>query len=68
MPAERIPAEIGQASEALDTVPLLAAAVDEAGIDAPDLRGLAAMVAGDIDASEWVAGLRRTERARRAAA
>jgi 1-acyl-sn-glycerol-3-phosphate acyltransferase len=68
VPAERIPAEIGQASEALDSVPLLAAAVDEAGIEAPDLRGLAAMVAGEIDASEWVAGLRRTERARRAAA
>src|SRR5687767_999375 len=68
MPAERIPAEIGQASEALDSVPLLATAVEEAGIDAPDLAGLAAMVAGEIDASEWVAGLRRTERARRAAA
>ena len=67
MPADRIPAEIGQASEALDSVPLLAAAVDEAGIEAPDLAGLAAMVAGEIDASEWVAGLRRTERARRAA-
>jgi 1-acyl-sn-glycerol-3-phosphate acyltransferase len=68
VPAERIPAEIGQASEALDSVPLLALAVDEAGIEAPDLRGLAAMVDGEIDASEWVAGLRRTERARRAAA
>jgi glycerol-3-phosphate dehydrogenase len=68
MPADRIPAEIGQASEALDSVPLLATAVEEGGIDAPDLAGLAAMVAGEIDASEWVAGLRRTERARRAAA
>jgi len=68
MPAERIPAEIGQASEALDSVPLLALAVDEAGIEAPDLGGLAAMVAGEIDASEWVAGLRRAERARRVAA
>jgi glycerol-3-phosphate dehydrogenase len=68
MPAERIPAEIGQASEALDSVPLLAAAVSESGIEAPDLEGLAALVAGEIDAPEWVAGLRRAERARRTAA
>jgi 1-acyl-sn-glycerol-3-phosphate acyltransferase len=67
VPADQIPARIGQASEALDSVPLLAEAVDEAGIDAPDLEGLAALVAGEIDAGEWVAGLRRAERARRAA-
>ena len=67
VPADQIPARIGQASEALDSVPLLAEAVRESGIDAPDLEGLAALVAGDIDAGEWVAGLRRAERARRAA-
>lgn len=65
--ADQIPARIGQASEALDSVPLLAEAVKESGIDAPDLEGLAALVAGEIDAGEWVAGLRRVERARRAA-
>ncbi len=67
VPADQIPGRIGQASEALDSVPLLAEAVREAGIDAPDLDGLAALVAGEIDAGEWVAGLRRVERARRAA-
>ena len=67
VPAEQIPARIGQASEALDSVPLLAEAVKESGIDAPDLEGLAALVAGEIDPGEWVAGLRRAERARRAA-
>ena len=67
VPAEQIPGRIGQASEALDSVPLLAGAVEEAGIDAPDLAGLAALVAGEIDPGEWVAGLRRAERARRAA-
>jgi hypothetical protein len=36
-------------------------------LDAPNLEGLAALVAGKIDAGEWVAGLRRAERARRAA-
>jgi len=65
--AEQIPGRIGQASEALDSVPLLAEAVTDSGLEAPDLEGLAALVAGEIDAGEWVAGLRRTERARRAA-
>jgi 1-acyl-sn-glycerol-3-phosphate acyltransferase len=67
VPADQIPDRIGQASEALDSVPLLAEAVGSGGIDAPDLAGLAALVAGEIDAGEWVAGLRRAERARRAA-
>jgi 1-acyl-sn-glycerol-3-phosphate acyltransferase len=67
IPADQIPARIGQASEALDSVPLLAKAVTEAGIEAPGLEGLAALVAGEIDAGEWVAGMRRAERARRAA-
>ena len=67
VPAEQIPSRIGQASEALDSVPLLATAAAAAGVDAPDLEGLAALVAGEIDAGEWVAGLRRAERARRAA-
>ncbi len=67
VPAEQIPARIGQASEALDSVPLLAEAVRGALQSAPGLDGLAALVAGEIDAGEWVAGLRRAERARQAA-
>jgi 1-acyl-sn-glycerol-3-phosphate acyltransferase len=67
VPADQIPGRIGQASEAIDSVPLLAEAVRESGIDAPDLDGLASLIAGEIDAGEWVAGLRRAERARRAA-
>ena len=65
--AEKIPGRIGQASEALDSVPLIAETVAAAGIDAPSLEGLAALIEGEIDAGEWVAGLRRAERARRAA-
>ena len=34
----------------------------------PGLDGLAALIEGSIDPGEWVAGLRRAERARRAAA
>ncbi len=65
--AEKIPGRIGQASEALDSVPLIAETVAAAGVEAPSLEGLAALIEGEIDAGEWVAGLRRAERARRAA-
>jgi 6,7-dimethyl-8-ribityllumazine synthase len=58
---------IGQASEGLDAVPLLAAATSAAGGDAEALSGLAALIRGEIDADAWVAGLRRVERAREAA-
>jgi glycerol-3-phosphate dehydrogenase (NAD(P)+) len=67
MPAEKIEARVGQASEGLDSVPLIAHAVSAAGIDAPSLEGLASLIEGEIDADEWVAGLRRAERARKAA-
>jgi 1-acyl-sn-glycerol-3-phosphate acyltransferase len=67
MPADQIPAKIGQASEGLDSVPLIARAVTAAGHEAPGLEGLAALIEGRIDPSEWVAGLRRSERSRRAA-
>ncbi len=67
VPAEQIPERIGQASEGLDSVPLIAAAVESAGVDAGGLSGLAALIEGELTAVEWVAGLRRAERARSAA-
>jgi 1-acyl-sn-glycerol-3-phosphate acyltransferase len=67
-PAEEIPGLIGQASEGLDTVPLLATALEAAGSPAGALAGLAALIRGEIDAEAWVAGLRRGERKRKAAA
>jgi glycerol-3-phosphate dehydrogenase (NAD(P)+) len=67
VPADQIPARIGQASEGLDSVPLLAEAVTASGAKAPALEGLSALVAGTIDTGEWIATLRRAERARRAA-
>jgi glycerol-3-phosphate dehydrogenase (NAD(P)+) len=66
-PADEIPGKIGQASEGLDTVPLLADAIAAAGGEAGALIGLAALIRGECDAEEWVAQLRRTERERRAA-
>src|SRR4051794_3806918 len=67
VPAEKIPGRIGQASEGLDSVPLIAETVAAASIEAPSLEGLAALIEGEIDAGEWIAGLRRAERARKAA-
>jgi glycerol-3-phosphate dehydrogenase (NAD(P)+) len=65
--AEEIPKLIGQASEGLDTTPLLAEAVAASGGPAEALGGLAALIRGEIGPEDWVAGLRRTERSRRAA-
>ena len=66
-PAAEIPGKIGQASEGLDTVPLLAGAVAASGGRAEALGGLAALIRGEVDAEEWVARLRQVERARKAA-
>jgi glycerol-3-phosphate dehydrogenase (NAD(P)+) len=67
-PAGEIPSLIGQASEGLDAVPLLATAIAASGNPAEALGGLAALIRGEIDAEAWVASLRRVERSRRAAA
>src|SRR6476469_1411637 len=66
-PATDIPALIGQASEGLDAVPLLAAAIAAHGSPAEALSGLTALIRGEIDADAWIAGLRQVERSRRAA-
>jgi glycerol-3-phosphate dehydrogenase len=66
-PADQIQEKIGQASEGLDTIPLLAQAVTAAGAPAEALNGLAALIRGEIGADDWIAGLRRVERSRRAA-
>jgi 1-acyl-sn-glycerol-3-phosphate acyltransferase len=66
-PAKEIPGKIGQASEGLDTVPLLAETVAAGGGEAAALSGLAALIRGEFDAEEWVATLRAVERERRAA-
>jgi glycerol-3-phosphate dehydrogenase len=66
-PASQIPSIIGQASEGIDSVPLIAETVTTAGVEAPGLDGLARLIAAEISPGEWMAGLRRAERARRAA-
>ena len=68
IPADQIPARLGQASEGIDSVPLCAAAVSRAGVDAPGLEALAALVDGKIEAAQWIARLRRAENGRSARA
>jgi len=67
-PAAEIPALIGQASEGLDAVPLLARAIAASGSPAEALEGLAALIRGEIDPEAWVSSLRLVERAKKAAA
>ena len=66
-PADQIPEIIGQASESLDSVPLIAETVARAGIDAPGLESLKSLIEGEISTGEWMAQVRRAERERRAA-
>ncbi len=67
-PAAEIPALIGQASEGLDAVPLLATALEASGSPADALGGLAELIRGEIGAEAWVDSLRLVERSRKEAA
>jgi glycerol-3-phosphate dehydrogenase (NAD(P)+) len=60
VPTEQIPQRVGQAIEALETVPLLARALTEAGIEAPVTSALARLIVGDLPLDEWVAIVRTT--------
>jgi 1-acyl-sn-glycerol-3-phosphate acyltransferase len=66
-PAAEIPKKIGQASEGLDTVPLLAQAVAASGVEADALAALASLIRGDCNVEKWLATLREVERERQAA-
>jgi glycerol-3-phosphate dehydrogenase (NAD(P)+) len=60
VPAAEIPARVGQAVEALESVPLLAQALGNAGVDAPVTRALGQLIAGNVPLDEWVAVVRTT--------
>ena len=57
MPAEEIGAALGQTAEAVAAVPLLAARLKEAGVDAPVLNGLAGIIEGRVEPERWTASL-----------
>ena len=56
----QIPARIGQAVEALESVPLLALALESAGIEAPVTSALGRLIGGELPLEEWVALVRAT--------
>jgi len=58
--ADEIPERIGQAVEALESVPLLARALERAGVDAPVTSGLARLISGELPLDDWVALVRTT--------
>jgi glycerol-3-phosphate dehydrogenase (NAD(P)+) len=60
VPAAEIPARIGQAVEALEAVPLLARALERAGVGAPVTSALAQLISGELPLDAWVARVRAT--------
>src|SRR5262249_34666195 len=57
-PDQIVPA-LGQAAEGLDSVPLLAEALKAEGVRAPAINGLAAVLAGRMDADQWTGAITR---------
>ena len=56
---------LGQGTEAVDAVPLLATAAREAHLDSPALDGLAALVEGRIEPEQWAATVTEPQRPKR---
>src|SRR4051812_20316054 len=61
VPASEIPERLGQAVESLETVPLLARAIESSGIQAPIVSALAQLIDGSLPLEEWVAHVRVTQ-------
>jgi glycerol-3-phosphate dehydrogenase (NAD(P)+) len=60
VPAAEIGAIVGQAVEALESVPLLARALESAGVGAPVTGALGRLIAGELPLDDWVALVRAT--------
>ena len=60
VPAAEIPERVGQAVEALQSVPLLASALTRAGVQAPVTSALGTLITGELPLQEWVAVVRAT--------
>jgi glycerol-3-phosphate dehydrogenase (NAD(P)+) len=58
VPATEIPERVGQAIEALETVPLLAHAVQRMGLQAPIVSALARLIEGTLPLDDWLALVR----------
>lgn len=60
VPSAVIHIRVGQAIEALETVPLLAKALAAAGVESPVTHALASLIEGELPLEEWVAVVRTT--------
>jgi glycerol-3-phosphate dehydrogenase (NAD(P)+) len=60
VPAAEIPSRVGQAVEALESVPLLAHALEQAGVGAPVTSALGRLISGELPLDDWVALVRAT--------
>ena len=60
VPASEIHGRVGQAVEALESVPLMARALERAGFDAPVTGALARLISGELPLEDWVALVRAT--------
>jgi glycerol-3-phosphate dehydrogenase (NAD(P)+) len=58
VPSADIPARLGQAVEALETVRLLARAIERSGLEAPVTSALAHLIDGTLPLDDWVALVR----------
>jgi glycerol-3-phosphate dehydrogenase (NAD(P)+) len=58
VPAAEIPDRIGQAVEALETVRLLAQALERARLEAPVVTALAHLIEGSMPLDDWIAMVR----------
>lgn len=60
VPAADIAGRVGQAVEALETVPMLARALAAAGVESPVTNALAQLIEGELPLDQWVAVVRTT--------
>jgi glycerol-3-phosphate dehydrogenase (NAD(P)+) len=60
VPSSEITPRVGQAVEALESVPLLAKALMRAGINAPVTSALARLIEGELPIDDWVTVVRAT--------
>jgi glycerol-3-phosphate dehydrogenase len=65
VPAAEIGRALGQAAEAVDSVPLLATVAKQEHLEAPALDGLAALVEGRIEPERWTATVTEPSRPKR---
>src|SRR3954471_5622283 len=58
LPAAQLKAQLGSTAEAVESVPLLAAACERHKIDAPAMQALSALVEGRIAPERWIENVR----------